>query len=118
MVGQGPGRVHPRQDQNSVCLTRLRRNEKDSARPRPLEAAEAWRWGSVWRRVHWASAPLLTDWPLSEPPNWAEFVNQPQTEAELKAIRRCLVRGSPYGSDDWMARTAESLGLESTLRPR
>ena len=65
-----------------------------------------------------AFAPLLTDWPLSEPPNWAEVVNQPQTEAELKAIRRYLVRGSPYGRDDWMARTAESLGLESTLRPR
>jgi putative transposase len=61
---------------------------------------------------------LLTDWPLSEPRNWAEIVNQPQTEAEVNAIRRSILRGCPYGNDDWVQRTAPSLGLESTLRPR
>ncbi|MCY2990436.1 MAG: hypothetical protein NTY19_21545 [Planctomycetota bacterium] len=31
-----------------------------------LSVAEAWRWGSLWRRVHGVRTPLLTDWPLAE----------------------------------------------------
>jgi putative transposase len=46
------------------------------------------------------------------------MVNQPQTDAEVKALRRCVHRSQPYGSDDWVMRAAVTLGLESTLRPR
>ena len=61
---------------------------------------------------------MLSDWPLAEPRNWLDLVNQPQTEAEVSAIRRCILRGCPYGNSDWVQSTAVSLGLESTLRPR
>jgi putative transposase len=98
--------------------TVVRYVERNALRAQLVETAEAWRWGSLWRRVHGVRTPLLTDWPLAEVPHWAALVNQPQTEAEAEAIRRCIVRGSPYGSDDWMARTVASLGLESTRRPR
>jgi putative transposase len=47
-----------------------------------------------------------------------KLVHRPQTEAEVEAIRRCIQRGSPFGNDGWTHRTAKSLGLESTLRPR
>jgi len=47
-----------------------------------------------------------------------KYVNAPQTEAELEAIRRCLRRGSPYGSAVWTEQTAKQLGLQSTLRAR
>ena len=30
-----------------------------------------------------------------------EYVNEPQTEAELKAIRHCVNRGTPYGNENW-----------------
>jgi putative transposase len=53
-----------------------------------VESAEAWRWGSLWRRVQRVRSPLLTAWPLPEPRDWPEWVNQPQTEAELESIRR------------------------------
>jgi putative transposase len=46
------------------------------------------------------------------------LVNQPQTEAELDALRRCVPRSQPYGSDQWVNRMAVKLGLECTLRPR
>ena len=49
---------------------------------------------------------------------WLQHVNRPQTEAELKAIRHSLSRGTPYGSADWQQATARQLGLESTLHPR
>jgi hypothetical protein len=45
-----------------------------------------------------------------------KLVNQPQTEAELEATGRCVARGQPYGGEQWVRRTAEQLGLESTLR--
>jgi len=45
-------------------------------------------------------------------------VNQPETEEELKALRRCVNRGSPLGSETWTTRTVQKLGLLSTLRPR
>ena len=54
-------------------------------------------------------------WPEREG-ELAAFMQQPQTEAELAAIRRCVARGQPYGGEAWVRRTAEQLGLESTLR--
>lgn len=47
-----------------------------------------------------------------------EFVNQPQTAAEMEKVRQCIQRGRPYGNDAWTARAAAKLGLEMTLRPR
>jgi hypothetical protein len=38
--------------------------------------------------------------------------------APFAAMRHCVARGRPYGSDAWASRTAEVLGLESSLRPR
>jgi hypothetical protein len=38
-------------------------------------------------------------------------------EVEVEAIRRSTRRDRPFGSDVWTRRTAEHLGLESSLRP-
>jgi putative transposase len=98
--------------------TVVRYVERNALRANLAAPAEAWRWGSLWRRVHSVRTPLLTEWPLAEPQNWTQIVNQPQTEAEVIAIRRCILRSCPYGNDEWVQHTASSLGLESTLRPR
>ena len=45
-------------------------------------------------------------------------MNSPQTEGELAGLRRCVDRGSPFGSDAWTERTIRRLDLESTIRPR
>jgi putative transposase len=52
------------------------------------------------------------------PADWVDIVNKPQTEAELEAVRRAVARNSPFGSDEWSKLTAETLGLQATLRPR
>jgi hypothetical protein len=41
-----------------------------------------------------------------------------QTDAELEAIRKSVIRGQPYGRAEWVDRAARRLGLESTLRSR
>jgi putative transposase len=60
----------------------------------------------------------LSPWPVPPPCDWLRWVQAPQTEAELEALRRSLQRGAPYGSETWQKTTAKRLGLESTLRPR
>src|SRR5262249_44078135 len=45
-------------------------------------------------------------------------VNRAQTPAELEPLQRCLQRGTPFGEESWVARTARQLGLEASLRPR
>ena len=94
--------------------------ERNALRANLVESADQWRWSSLWRREHGTAEDrrLLGDWPLPRSRRWLEFVNEPQTKPEVKAIRHALVRGQPYGSESWIGRTAKRLGLESTMRCR
>lgn len=94
--------------------------ERNALRANLVSQAEDWQWSSLWRRERGTrdDRTWLAAWPLSRSRRWAEFVNEPQTEAELEALRRCTKRGQPYGSEAWIERTARKLNLESTLRPR
>lgn len=94
--------------------------ERNALRANLVRRAEQWRWGSLfrWLRGSAEDRRLLAPWPVRRPADWTRHVNTPQTEAELSALRRCVNRGSPYGSDSWSERTIRSLGLESTLRSR
>ena len=91
--------------------------ERNALRANMVRRAEKWRFSSLWRRLH-GEADVLSDWPLPRPRSWLQYVNQPQSEAELEAIRRSVQRGQPYGGDAWSRATATRLGLESTFRPR
>ena len=94
--------------------------ERNALRANLVRKAQEWHWNSLWRRLHGTpdQQALLASWPLPEPAGWVRQVNAAQTEAELEAIRRSVVRGQPYGSDRWIQRTVKRLGLESTLRKR
>ncbi len=61
---------------------------------------------------------LLSAWPVPLPRDWIRYVNRPQSEAELQALRKSVHRGQPYGGDRWVKSTAARLGLESTMHPR
>ena len=94
--------------------------ERNPLRANMVRRAEAWRYSSLWRRISGTpeSRRILSDWPLPRPRSWLQYVNQPQSEAELKAIRLSVQRGQPYGGDAWARATAARLGLESTFRAR
>jgi putative transposase len=94
--------------------------ERNALRAGLVRQAENWRWSSLWRRLHGTpeEQALLSDWPLPQPRAWKQYLNQPQTEAELAALRRSVQRGQPYGGQRWVNLTAKRLGLESTLRKR
>jgi putative transposase len=98
----------------SVC----RYVERNPLRANLVIKAQDWRWSSLWTRADRRSTigSMLSPWPVEMPARWTTMVNQPQTEAELSALRRSRDRGQPYGDDRWVQRTAKALGIESSLR--
>jgi len=101
-------------------LTVARYVERNALRAKLVARAEEWRWSSLWRRSQ-GNPKLITflsEWPVERPRQWLTWVNAPETEAELKALRENVNRGRPFGNAPWVTRIAKRLGLESTLRPR
>lgn len=98
----------------------VRYAERNALRANLVARAEDWRWSSLWIREHGTKQQRswLSAWPVPRPRAWREYVNEGETEAELKALRHSIQRGAPYGSDAWVLATAAQLGLQSTLRPR
>jgi len=99
-------------------LTACRYVERNAMRANLVARAEEWRWSSLWHRRNAESSLNLAAWPVDIPRNWIQLVNRPQTEDELDALRTAIRRGRPLGDEDWVARTAERMELESTLRAR
>jgi putative transposase len=115
-VWQGRFKAFPSQDDHHL-LTVMRYVERNALRANLVERAEDWRWGSL----HWRSAkppPMkLAESPIPLPSYWRHLVNEPQTEAELEAIRTCVNRQRPFGSGEWVRTRASELDLEASLAP-
>lgn len=121
-VGTGPvyqDRFKAIPVQADVHLFRVCRYvERNPVRANLVTRAEEWRWSSLWRRCRKRTAPMLDEWPISIPVDWIDYVNSVQTLAELEALRGAVVRGAPFGSEQWRFTAARELGLESSLRGR
>lgn len=83
-----------------------------------VKRAQDWRWGSLWIREHGTpeQKQLLSDWPITRARNWIEIVNEPMTEREVERVKSSIHRDRPLGSDTWVKRKADQLGLEHTIR--
>lgn len=104
--------------------------ERNALRAGLVKRAQDWAWSSLSARRRGKDdelRALLSPWPLpagtavgplGEPADWLRTANRPQTQAELDAVRRSVVRGRPLGDSRWVERTAARLGLAQTLRPR
>jgi hypothetical protein len=64
-------------------LTVCRYVERNPLRARLVRRAEAWRWGSLWRRERGRGLDLLSDGPVAQPADWRQFVNRAETKVEL-----------------------------------
>jgi putative transposase len=117
-VYQGRFRSFPIQPDHHL-YTVLRYVERNALRAGLVKRAQDWRWSSL---AHRLARPgdrrgrFLHRWRVPLPEDWVERVNRPETEAELEAVRRSVVRGQPFGAEAWQRRTAKALHLEYTLR--
>jgi putative transposase len=101
-------------------LAVLRYVERNPLRAALCEHSADWKYGSAWRLKHGdaQSRRLLSVWPIPRPRQWRSFVDKPQTQAEVDAIRNSVNRGTPYGNQDWSTQSAARLQLQHTLRSR
>ena len=111
-VWQGRFKAFPIQ-QDAHLLMVLRYIEGNPVRARLVKRAEDWRWSSLGRLAPWLHAG-----PVSRPKGWGRWVNKPLTESELEDVRRSVNRGTPFGRESWVRRTATRLGLEASVNPR
>ena len=111
-VWQGRFKAFPIQ-QDSHLFTVLRYIERNPVRTRLVKRAENWRWSSLGQKIPW-----LHPGPLERPRGWMRLVNKPLTDSELEDIRRSVNRGTPFGGESWVRRTASRLGLEASVNPR
>jgi REP-associated tyrosine transposase len=81
-----------------------------------VRRAEDWPWGSLRWRTGAASPLALAPAPIELPSYWTEFVNQPQTAAELAAIRDCVNKQMPCGDPDWVQQRNEAAARLGTKR--
>jgi len=116
-VWQGRFKAFPIQADEHL-LTVLRYVERNPLRCELVKKAELWRWSSLATGGLEAPPAFLHAGPTPRPKNWLGLVQEPLTAAELARVRHCVTRGTPYGSDAWMKRTASRLGLEASLRSR
>ena len=73
---------------------------------------------SLWRRIYGKDQriKLLSEWPISEPEDYLSFIKIPQPKEEEEKIRLSVVKGKPFGNDNWSIKIIKKFGLESTIR--
>jgi putative transposase len=98
-------------------LTLIRYVERNALRKNLVERAEDWRWGSLNWRIRNRGVFELTPPPLPLPSGWVDWVNLPQTTAELEAIRTSVNRQRPFGESEWVEKRAREAGLVQSMVP-
>jgi putative transposase len=116
-VWQGRFKAFPIEEDEHLW-TVLRYVERNALRANIVGRAEAWLWSSAAALKGGKRAAMLDPGPLPRSVDWLDRVDRPQTEAELAALRKCIERGTPHGSESWQHATAARLGLEASLHPR
>ena len=99
-------------------LTVLRYVERNALRSGLVDRAEEWPWGSLAWRLDAGPGALLAELPIALPPDWRSRVNEPQTPAELEALRNCVNGEQPFGDDPWVAAAGWRPPLNTGSRPR
>ncbi len=115
-ISQGRFKAFPIEGDDHL-LTVVRYVERNPLRAGLVVRAEEWPWSSLAEWVSEPSSPWLDTDLFVRGPDWLERVNEPQTEAELAALQSSVTHGIPFGSSDWVERTATRLGLQSVVRP-
>jgi len=101
-------------------LSVIRYVERNPLRAKLVKKSQNWDFSSLARRL--SKSPLkmklLSEWPISEPKDYVEFVNTPMNRKEENEIQYCVKRGKPFGSEKWTNKKIDKYGLMATIRNR
>ena len=110
-IWQGRFKSFPIQ-QDGHLLTVIRYILRNPLRAGLVNQVLDWPWTSL--RVSHVCDPL----PVATPSDWLQWLDAPLFDHELRALRMCVNRQQPFGTESWRLITAVELGLEATLRKR
>jgi putative transposase len=115
-VWQGRFKAFPI-EQDDHLLTVVRYVERNAARAGLVSKARHWPWGSAaWRIGPATRSAMLARLPVELPRGWEDYVDQPQTSAEMEALRACVVSQRPYGSESWRGHAQECAAFRPARR--
>ena len=99
-------------------LTVLKYIERNPVRAKLARKAESWQWGSARLRLHGTPKQqrLLSESPVALPRNYRTWINTPDAENDLDALRASVRRGAPYGTARWVEQMVDTYKLASTVR--
>ncbi|MBU3969107.1 transposase [Patescibacteria group bacterium] len=105
-------------EKDNHLLSVLNYVECNAFRAKLVKKAENWKFCSLWRKLYGndKQKKLLSVWPISEPDDYLSFVNTPQLKEVEESIRLSVIKGKPYGNDNWSMKIIKKFGLESTIR--
>jgi len=94
--------------------------ERNPVRAKLAQKVEQWKWGSGYRRLDGipAEREILADIPVDVPRGYRAWVNEPDKDDDLVAVRISLAKGKPFGTMQWTERMVEKFGLVVTVRGR
>ena len=79
-----------------IVLRRVQRNPRRALR---VQRSQDLEWSSLRPTTRSGLAGPLHDGPFLKPAQWTRHVNGVEKDAELKALRRSLARGTPFGDN-------------------
>lgn len=104
--------------QDRYFLTLMRYVERNAKRASLARRAEDWQWSRIHGRLRGSEEQkkLLSAWPVEEPKDYVDWINQSELKEEMENIRYAIKRSKPYGSDQRVNATAKKFGPASALQ--
>jgi putative transposase len=109
MSGTGDSRLTVQNDDHYLTVSRY--VERNPLRANLVERSQDWEWSSLKPTERSGPAGLLSAGLVAKPPQWTRLVNRAETEAELKSLRQCVARGTPFGDSEWQNATTRSTAI-------
>ena len=93
--------------------------ERNALRAGLAARAGDWRWSSaaILSRSN-GNGPTLAEWPVPRPEGWDDLLNDDQPRAVVEEIRKCVRRGTAYGTEGWRQVVTARLELPKRSRGR
>ena len=92
--------------------------ESNPLRAEIVSNAADWPWSSFPQRSGLPKPLTLSPGPVEIPQNWSQLVHEHIGQPEQAKMSNSIKRGAPYGDEEWTARVAKMLNLQSTLRKK
>lgn len=105
-------------EQDEYLKTLIKYVERNPVRAKLSIKCEDWQWGSAYRKLKCnPKERLLIDVPPSDlPSDYSAWINSVEEEKIIQSIRNSVVKGVPYGRENWVEKMVTSHKLESTRK--